>query len=76
MPDLARLHYAWVVAALTCLLLAVSAGMRAAPGVLPLPLQQGFGWSAGSISFAFGVSLRHAAQEIVITDFGQQLGKR
>ncbi len=52
-----RLHYAWVVAGLTCLVLAISAGMRAAPGVLLLPLQAEFGWSAGSISFAFGINL-------------------
>ena len=29
-----RLHYAWVVAGLTFLVLAISAGMRGAPGVL------------------------------------------
>ncbi len=52
-----RLHYAWVVAALTFLVLAVSAGMRAAPGVLLVSLHQDFGWSAGSISFAFGLNL-------------------
>ncbi len=52
-----RLHYAWVVAGLTCLVLAVSAAMRAAPGVLLLPLQAEFGWSTGGISFAFGVNL-------------------
>jgi predicted MFS family arabinose efflux permease len=52
-----RLHYAWVVAGLTCLVLAVSAGMRAAPGVLLLPLQAEFGWSTGAISLAFGINL-------------------
>ncbi len=51
------MHYAWVVAGVTMLVLAVSAGMRAAPGVLLLPLQREFGWSAGSISFAFGINL-------------------
>ena len=51
------MHYAWVVAGVTMLVLAVSAGMRAAPGVLLLPLQHEFGWSAGSISFAFGINL-------------------
>lgn len=52
-----RLHYAWVVAGVTLLVLAASAGMRAAPGVLLLPLQREFGWSAGAISFAFGINL-------------------
>lgn len=52
-----RLHYAWVVAGVTLLVLAASAGMRAAPGVLLPPLQREFGWSAGAISFAFGINL-------------------
>jgi len=52
-----RLHYAWVVAGLTCLVLAVSAGMRAAPGVLLGSLQQEFQWSSGAISVAFGINL-------------------
>ena len=54
---MARLHYAWVVAGLTCLVLAVTAGMRAAPGVLLVELQRDFGWSSGSISVAFGINL-------------------
>ena len=52
-----RLHYAWVVAGLTLLVLTVAAGMRAAPGVLLVALQGEFGWSSGSISFAFGMNL-------------------
>ena len=54
---MSRLHYAWVVAALTLLVLALSAGMRSAPGVLLVALQRDFGWSAGSISVAFGINL-------------------
>ena len=52
-----RLHYAWVVAGLALLVLTVSAGVRAAPGVLLGALQGEFGWSAGSISLAFGINL-------------------
>jgi predicted MFS family arabinose efflux permease len=52
-----RLHYAWIVAGVTLLVLAASAAMRAAPGVLLQPLQREFGWSAGAISFAFGLNL-------------------
>ncbi|MCC6719714.1 MAG: MFS transporter [Acetobacteraceae bacterium] len=52
-----RLHYAWVVAGITLLTLTVAAGMRAAPGVLLPALQADFGWSSGSISFAFGINL-------------------
>ncbi len=52
-----RLHYAWVIAALTFLILLVAAGMRAAPGIMLVALQGEFGWSAGSISFAVGLNL-------------------
>ena len=50
-------HYAWVVAGLTFLVLLISAGMRGAPGVLLVPMQQEFGWTTGSISLAFGINL-------------------
>ena len=52
-----RIHYAWVVAALTFLVLVVAAGMRAAPGVMLVPLQEEFGWSKGSIGVAVGLNL-------------------
>jgi sugar phosphate permease len=51
------LHYAWVIAAVTFLVLLVVAGVRTAPAVLLAPLATEFGWSRGSISFAVGVSL-------------------
>jgi sugar phosphate permease len=52
-----RLHYAWVIAAITFLVLLVAAGVRTAPAVLMTPLMQEFGWSHASISFAVAVSL-------------------
>ncbi len=52
-----RMHYAWVVAALTFLVLVVAAGMRAAPGVMLVPLQAEFGWSKGVIGVAVGLNL-------------------
>jgi sugar phosphate permease len=52
-----RIHYAWVVAGLTFLVLVVAAGMRAAPTVMLLPLQQEFGWSKGAIGAAVGLNL-------------------
>ena len=52
-----RLHYAWVVAALTFLVLVVAAAMRAAPGVMLVGLQREFGWSSASISAAVGLNL-------------------
>ena len=52
-----RLHYAWVIAALTFLILLVAAGMRAAPAVLLIALQADFGWTSAGISFAVGINL-------------------
>ena len=39
------LHYAWVVALVTFVILLVTAGIRATPGVLMLSLEREFGWS-------------------------------
>src|SRR6267378_1172624 len=50
-------HYAWVVLAVTFLVLLTSAAIRATPGVLIVPLEQEFGWSRATISFAISVNL-------------------
>lgn len=52
-----RLHYAWIVAGLTFATLLAAAGLRAAPSVLIVPLQQEFGWSRATISAAVSVNL-------------------
>jgi sugar phosphate permease len=52
-----RLHYAWVIAAVTFAVVLVTAGVRAAPGVLIVPLEEEFHWSRATISFAVGVNL-------------------
>lgn len=52
-----RVHYAWVVAALTFVTLLASAGMRSTPGVIILPLEQEFGWNRAVISFAVSINL-------------------
>jgi sugar phosphate permease len=53
----AKLHYAWIVAAVTFVVLLLTAGIRAAPGVLIVPLEAEFHWSRSTISFAVGVNL-------------------
>jgi sugar phosphate permease len=53
----AKLHYAWIVAAVTFVVLLLAAGVRAAPGVLIVPLEEEFHWSRSTISFAVGVNL-------------------
>jgi MFS family permease len=50
-------HYAWVVVALTFLILLVSAGVRAVPAVLMLPLEQEFGWLRTTTSAALSVNI-------------------
>lgn len=52
-----RLHYAWIVAAIVFLTLLVGAGTRSAPGILIVPLEQEFGWSRATISFAVAVNI-------------------
>src|SRR6185437_7407292 len=53
----ARLHYGWIVAAVTFAALLAAAGIRATPGVLMVPFENEFGWSSATISFAGAVSL-------------------
>ena len=52
-----RLHYAWVVAAVTFAVLLTAAGVRSTPGVLMVPLETEFGWSRATISFAVAVNI-------------------
>src|SRR4051812_32320902 len=57
MAPRSRLHYAWIVLAVTFLTLLASAGVRAAPGVLIIPLEQEFHWTRATISFAISVNI-------------------
>lgn len=50
-------HYAWVIAAVTGLVLMVGAGIRAVPGVFVVPLETEFGWSRATISLAVGINI-------------------
>ena len=51
------LHYAWVVARVTFVILLVTAGVRATPGVLMVSLESEFGWSRTSISAAVAINI-------------------
>ena len=53
----AKVHYAWVVAAVTFVVLLLTAGVRAAPGILIVPLENEFHWARSTISFVVGVIL-------------------
>jgi sugar phosphate permease len=50
-------HYAWVVLAITFVVLLTSAAIRATPGVLIVPFEHEFGWSRATISVAISTNL-------------------
>ncbi|RKP45030.1 MFS transporter [Pararobbsia silviterrae] len=52
-----RFHYGWIVAAVVFCVLLATAGTRATPSVLMLPLEHAFGWSRATISLAISVNL-------------------
>ncbi|MEV0229801.1 MFS transporter [Nonomuraea sp. NPDC050786] len=56
-PTRGRVHRAWFVAAVAFVAILGAAGFRATPGVLITPLQEEFGWSAGTISLAVSINL-------------------
>jgi sugar phosphate permease len=51
------LHYAWVVAGATFVVLLITAGIRATPGLLIVPLETEFGWSRAAISGAIAINI-------------------
>lgn len=52
-----RVHYGWIVLAVTFLTMLVTAGAMGAPGVLIAPLQREYGWSTADISAALALRL-------------------
>jgi predicted MFS family arabinose efflux permease len=55
--SLRRVHYGWVVAAVTFVILLVGAAVRATPGVLMVPLETEFGWNRAVISAAVAINI-------------------
>jgi sugar phosphate permease len=51
------IHYAWVVAVVTFVVILVTAGVRATPGVLMVSLEREFGWSRAVISSAVAINI-------------------
>jgi MFS family permease len=52
-----RVHYAWIVLAVVFTATLACVGVRAAPGVMILPLQRAFGWDVATISGAVSVNI-------------------
>src|SRR3954454_3227940 len=52
-----RMHYAWIVLVVVFCATLAGVGVRAAPGVMILPLQRAFGWDVSTISGAVSVNI-------------------
>src|SRR6185312_5787708 len=52
-----RIHYAWIALAVAFTITVGAMGVRAAPGVIIVPLEQAFGWSVGTISGAISLNI-------------------
>ena len=56
-PIMRKPHYAWIVLAITFVVLLVAAAIRATPGILIVPFEGEFGWSRATISVAISTNL-------------------
>src|SRR6266446_6963588 len=52
-----RVHYAWIVLAVVFTATLAGVGVRAAPGVMIIPLQRAFGWDVQTISGAVSLNI-------------------
>ena len=52
-----RVHYAWVVLVVMFVAMLAGVGVRAAPGVMIVPLQRAFGWDISTISGAVSLNI-------------------
>ena len=52
-----RLHWAWIVAAVSFVALLGAAGFRSVPGVMMNPLHHEFGWSHGTVGLAMSINM-------------------
>jgi len=52
-----RIHYAWIVVGVMFTVILATVGVRAAPGVLIVPLEHAFGWDAATISGAVSLNI-------------------
>jgi MFS family permease len=52
-----RVHYAWIALAVMFTVTMAGVGVRAAPGVIIVPLQRAFGWDVSTISAAVSINI-------------------
>ena len=53
----AKIHYAWVIAAVTFVVMLITSGVRSSPGLFMVPLEAEFGWSRAIISASIAVNI-------------------
>src|ERR1700743_849404 len=52
-----HVHYAWVVLVVMFTAMLSGVGVRAAPGVMIVPLERAFGWDVATISAAVSINI-------------------
>ena len=52
-----RMHYAWVVLVVVFVGMLAGVGVRAAPGVMIVPLERAFGWDKATIAGAISLNI-------------------
>jgi MFS family permease len=52
-----RVHYAWIVLVVMFIATLAGVGVRAAPGVMIVPLERAFGWDVSTISAAVSINI-------------------
>src|ERR1700722_18387552 len=68
-----QIHYGWIVVGVMFTVILATVGVRAAPGVLIVPLENAFGWSATTISGAISLNILLGG---LIAPFGAALIQR
>lgn len=56
-PTERTIHYAWIIAAVTFVVMLITSGVRATPGLFMVPLESEFGWSRTTISASIAVNI-------------------
>jgi OFA family oxalate/formate antiporter-like MFS transporter len=70
-------YYAWVILAVSFLVIALIAGINTSFGVFLVPLSRQFGWSAGAISFAYSIfMLANGLSAFGVGRIGDKYGSR
>jgi MFS family permease len=72
-----RIHYGWVVAGVTFLVLLAAAGFRSTVGVFVVPLEDEFGWGRDQVAGAIAVNLIfYGLAAPFATAFAERVGVR